>query len=150
MSENTKVTTIGFTEKSAERFFELLISAGVRTLIDVRLNNTSQLAGFAKKGDLKYFLKSIADIAYVEAPELAPEGRLLKDYRNKVIDWDYYENKYIETLGKRNVEKKMDKTLIGDACLLCSEHLPHQCHRRVALEYLQRQWGESFITKHLV
>lgn len=144
-----KIYTIGFTEKSAEIFFELLKTTTAKTLIDVRLNKTSQLAGFAKRDDLKFFLKEICQIDYVDIPDLAPEAGMLKDYRNKLIGWDQYEKLYIELISKRAVERKIDRSLMADACLLCSEHKPHHCHRRVAVEYLNNCWSAPFTVKHL-
>lgn len=143
------IFTIGFTEKTAKQFFSLLRESHVKKLIDVRLNKTSQLSGFAKRDDLRYFLKEICNIEYIDVPDLAPEPRMLKDYRNKLIDWDRYEYLYMESLAKRAVERKVDKFLITDSCLLCSEHKPHQCHRRLALEYLNECWGDCLKITHL-
>lgn len=150
-SDNLRVLSIGFTGKSAERFFTLLKKANVKTLLDVRLQNTSQLAGFAKRADLKFFLKEICDIEYLEVPELYPEGELLKNYKNKIIDWNYYQSKYLELLSRRNVERILSPTLFNDSCLLCSEHKPHECHRRLAIEYLNTTWDRPFKKiEHLV
>ncbi|HEX7636579.1 MAG TPA: DUF488 domain-containing protein [Noviherbaspirillum sp.] len=149
---NQEVATafsIGFTEKSAERFFTLLRGAGVTRLIDVRLNNTSQLAGFAKKEDLRFFVKEICSIDYVEVGDLAPEPGPLKEYKNKLMDWQRYEDLYLNLLARRAVEKKLDRSLLNGGCLLCSEHKPHQCHRRLALEYLKQQWDGGLNIKHL-
>jgi uncharacterized protein (DUF488 family) len=148
--EQHRVLSIGFTGKSAERFFTLLRKGNVKTLLDVRLQNTSQLAGFAKRDDLKFFLKEICGIEYVEVPELYPEANLLKDYKNKIIDWDYYQSKYIELLSKRSVDSIVKPSILNDGCLLCSEHKPHQCHRRLAIEYLNTAWKNSFKVEHLV
>jgi uncharacterized protein (DUF488 family) len=145
----SKVFTIGFTEKSAEEFFSLLKKTSAKKLIDVRLNKTSQLAGFAKREDLRYFLKEICNIEYVDVPDLAPEPGMLKDYRNKLIDWNRYELLYTELMAKRSVERRVDPSLITDGCLLCSEHKPHHCHRRIALEYLNSCWDNSLEVKHL-
>lgn len=143
------VFTIGFTEKTAKEFFSLLKKSGTRRLIDVRLNNTSQLAGFSKREDLRFFLKEICNIDYLELPDFYPEAIMLKDYRNKLISWDQYESKYIELLAKRSVEKKIDFDLLDDGCLLCSEHKPHYCHRRIALEYLNSCSEKKLSVKHL-
>lgn len=143
------VFTIGFTEKTAKQFFALLQKSSAKKLIDVRLNKTSQLSGFAKRDDLKFFLKEICDIEYIEVPDLAPEPKMLKDYRNNLIDWERYELLYTELMAKRAVERRIDPVLITDACLLCSEHKPHQCHRRLALEYLNKCWANSLKVKHL-
>lgn len=145
--ENT--FTIGFTEKTAESFFSLLQNAGVTKLLDVRLNNTSQLSGFAKKDDLRFFLKKIGNIEYIEIPDLMPEKSLLKDYQNKIISWDIYAKKYIDLLDSRNVQRKLDIDLFKNGCLLCSEHTPHHCHRRLAIEYLNSNWIPNYSVKHL-
>jgi uncharacterized protein (DUF488 family) len=143
------VYTIGFTEKSASEFFSLLKQSSAKRLLDVRLNNTSQLAGFAKRDDLKFFLKELCGIEYIESPDLAPESRMLKDYRNKDIDWATYEARYVDLLVRRSVERKLDRGLLEGSCLLCSEHKPHHCHRRVAFDYLNSCWDNSLQAKHL-
>jgi len=133
-----KLYTIGFTEKSAEKFFTLLQNAGVKKILDVRINNISQLAGFAKGKDLAYFAKVIADTGYEHDVDLAPTKELLKDYREEKIDWPHYEKEYIDILDQRKILKKLDFDQLDGACLLCSEHQPDQCHRRLLAEYLQK------------
>jgi uncharacterized protein (DUF488 family) len=145
-----KILSIGFTGKNAERFFSLLKKGSVKRILDVRLQNTSQLAGFSKKDDLKFFLREICNIEYIEVPELAPEPKLLKDYKNKIIDWPYYESKYIELLERRSVQSILTPSLLNNSCLLCSEHKPHQCHRRLAIEYLNIAWNNCFNIEHLI
>ena len=140
--------TIGFTKKSAEVFFTRMRDAGVRTLIDVRLNNSSQLAGFTKKDDLRYFLKSIADIEYVHLPELAPTQPLLDAYKKQKGKWEDYETGFLDLLRQRKVETALPQKVFEGACLLCSEEKPHHCHRRLVAEYLQRHWG-NLNTIHL-
>jgi uncharacterized protein (DUF488 family) len=144
-----RVATIGFTNKSAPRFFELLAGAGVRTVLDVRLNNASQLAGFAKKGDLQYFLSRLLGCNYVELRDLAPEKEMLKRYRAKQMSWDAYANAYTELLAKRRVESNLDAAIFDQACLLCSEDMPHFCHRRLAVEFLNSRWGNRLDITHL-
>jgi uncharacterized protein (DUF488 family) len=136
-----KLFTIGFTHKSAERFFELLRAADVRSVIDVRLNNRSQLAGFAKKGDLAYFLRVICGMDYLHQPELAPTQELLDQYRKRQIDWPTYERQFLELMAERRIEEAIAPDALAGACLLCSEDKPHQCHRRLVAEYLQQRWG---------
>jgi uncharacterized protein (DUF488 family) len=143
------VATIGFTGKSAQNFFDLLKEAQVRTVLDVRLHNTSQLAGFAKKQDLKYFLENLCGAAYQELPELAPEPALLKRYQSKALSWTDYATAYLELIAKRGVERQLDIDLFRSGCVLCSEHLPHHCHRRIALEYLNTQWNSRLKITHL-
>ena len=147
---NEEIFTIGFTSKRAEDFFNLLTSRGVKTVLDVRLNNKSQLSGFAKKDDLKFFLGEIAHIAYIEATDLAPEADMLKSYQRKEISWDEYADRYLNLITKRNVERVLERDRLVGSCLLCSEHLPHHCHRRLAAEYLNSQWGTSLKITHLV
>ena len=133
-----KLFTIGFTKKSASRFFELLRSAGVRRVLDTRLNNRSQLAGFSKGDDLEYFLKAVGKIAYRYTPELAPTQEILDQFKKLGGLWADYERQYLKLLSERTVERSLTPSLLEDACLLCSEHEPNYCHRRLAAEYLQR------------
>jgi uncharacterized protein (DUF488 family) len=140
--------TIGFTKKSAEKFFTKLSRSGVKRLIDVRLNNTSQLAGFAKKEDLAYFLKTICGIDYIHAPELAPTADILDAYKKHKGDWNVYERKFLDLMAQRQVEETVSKDLLDGGCLLCSEDTPHHCHRRLVAEYLNNKWGNVEI-KHI-
>lgn len=144
-----KLFTIGFTQKSAREFFTALNAAGVQRVVDVRLNNNSQLAGFSKKDDLAYFLKEIGGIEYVHLPELAPTQDLLDAYKKHKVDWGVYERQFLDLMTRREIEKKIRPELLQEGCLLCSEHLPHQCHRRLVAEYLNDKWG-GIETKHLV
>ena len=130
--------TIGFTKKSAEEFFNILIKNSVSRIIDTRLNNRSQLAGFTKEEDLKYFLKKISNIDYVYMPQWAPTDEILNGYRKKIISWEEYEKKYTDILKVRNVLEKLDFSILENACLLCSEDKPEHCHRRLLAEYLAR------------
>lgn len=136
-----KLFTIGFTKKSADSFFKKLCDAGVKRVIDIRLNNVSQLAGFAKKDDLSYFLKTICSIEYVHVPELAPTQDILDEYKKHKGDWAIYEKKFMELMIKREIENKLSRELFDNACLLCSEDKPHHCHRRLVAEYLKDKWG---------
>ncbi|APB33405.1 protein of unknown function DUF1130 [Gloeomargarita lithophora Alchichica-D10] len=132
-----KLFTIGFTRKSAAQFFEGLKKVGVKMLIDTRLNNTSQLSGFAKQSDLRYFLDKITQISYEHCLPLAPTQDILDNYKKKKIAWDEYENSYLELIQKRQVESLLSPEQLDHACFLCSEDKPHYCHRRLAAEYLQ-------------
>lgn len=145
MKKKINVFTIGFTKKSAQKFFELLENAGVKRVIDTRLNNVSQLAGFAKKNDLEYFLKTIDQIDYIHLLDLAPTKDILDDYKKQKGDWSTYENKFLKLMADRQIEKKVSPDLIDGACLLCSEAKPHYCHRRLVAEYLSKQWGNISI-----
>ena len=140
--------TIGFNGKSAEEFFETLRKEGVRRLVDVRLNNVSQLAGFTKKRDLPYFLRTLADIAYVHQPLLAPTKDILDAYKKKRIDWSQYESQFQRLLQSRQPQEQLASSEFDHACLLCSEPTPEQCHRRLVAEYLKEQWTDVAI-KHL-
>ena len=144
-----KVFTIGFTQKTAEKFFGLLKRSGAKRVVDVRLNNVSQLAGFAKKNDLAYFAKQIAGMDYVHLPELAPTQDILDEYKKNKGDWAVYERKFLELMERRQIEKSVPREVIDDCCLLCSEDKPHHCHRRLVAEYLKRHWG-TLEVNHLV
>ncbi len=145
MSNQINLFTIGFTQKSAQKFFESLKKAGVKRVIDTRLNNISQLAGFTKKTDLEYFLKTIGNIDYVHLLDLAPSQDILDEYKKKKGAWTTYEKKFLQLIDNRQIEKKVSPALIDNACLLCSEAKPHQCHRRLVAEYLNGKWGNVSI-----
>lgn len=132
-----KLFTIGFTKTSAEHFFERLSAAGIKKLIDTRLNRDGQLAGFAKAQDLEFFLKRLASIEYVAEPILAPTAENLKSYRDKKMSWDEYANAYLELLRKRGAGSIISVESLEDACLLCSEPTADHCHRRLAAEFLR-------------
>ena len=136
-----RILTIGFTKKPAQRFFELLRNAGVKRVLDVRLHNVSQLAGFAKRDDLAWFLREICAMDYQHLPALAPSKELLAAYRKGDIDWPTYERRFLDLMRERRIEETVDPKMLNDACLLCSEDQPHHCHRRVVAEYLNEQWG---------
>ncbi|HUR81349.1 MAG TPA: DUF488 domain-containing protein [Thermoanaerobaculia bacterium] len=150
MRENDPVIdlyTIGFTGTSAANFFGRLRRAKIERLIDVRLNNVSQLAGFAKKNDLAFFLREICDADYVHELLLAPRDEDLKAVRAGKLSWDEYETRYAALLRERGVESTLDRSLFDRRCvLLCSEAKPAQCHRRIAAEYLKDAWGDVAIT----
>jgi uncharacterized protein (DUF488 family) len=139
MSSSINLFTIGFTQKKAQDFFELLIKSGVKTVIDTRLNNNSQLAGFSKRDDLQYFLKTIGNIDYIHLVDSAPTKDILDDYKKKRINWETYTEKYLDLITKRRVESNISPELINNSCLLCSEAKPHHCHRRLLAEYLQQK-----------
>jgi uncharacterized protein (DUF488 family) len=132
-----KLYTIGFTKKDARTFFELLLKNGIRKVIDVRLNNVSQLAGFTKRQDLQYFLQAIAGIKYIHAIAFAPTIEMLSDYKRKKIAWKEYETMYINLMKSRVAENVIHESELADSCLLCSEPTPSRCHRRLLAEYLQ-------------
>jgi uncharacterized protein (DUF488 family) len=138
-----EIYTIGFTKKTAAEFFESLKRNGIERLVDVRVNNTSQLAAFAKRDDLTYFLDELAGADYVHEPMLAPTRDMLKAYRDREIDWDAYELAFIDLLAERGVENVIPRELFSErTVLLCSEPTPDLCHRRLVVEYLNRAWGD--------
>ncbi|HEV3156171.1 MAG TPA: DUF488 domain-containing protein [Candidatus Baltobacteraceae bacterium] len=144
-----KIYTIGFTKKSAEVFFSRLKDAGVKRLIDIRLNNTSQLAAFTKRDDLRYFAKTICNIDYVHVPDLCPTQNILDAYKKQKGDWGIYERHFLELMRRRRIEETIPCEILSEACLLCSEESPHHCHRRLVAEYLQEKWGNVEI-KHIL
>ena len=144
-----KLFTIGFTQKSAERFFTLLKSAGVKRVLDIRLNNKSQLAGFSKSDDLAYFLQIIGGIGYRHVVEMAPTQPLLDKARGGKGSWQSFEKSFLRLMEQRRVEKAVEPKELADACLLCSEHEPDRCHRRLVAEYLARSYSDIEII-HLV
>lgn len=142
--------TIGFTRKSAEVFFHRLKDAGVKRLIDVRLNNISQLAGFTKKDDLRFFAREICKIDYVHLLELAPTSEILDPYKKaKSGDWQIYERRFLDLMCARQVERTVPREILDGGCLLCSEEKPDNCHRRLVAEYLRGHWQDVDI-KHIL
>jgi uncharacterized protein (DUF488 family) len=138
-----EIYTIGFTQTSAADFFGRLRSAGIRRLIDVRLNNSSQLAAFAKRDDLSYFLRELCGAEYVHEPLLAPTQEMLDAYKKQRGDWSEYERRYMDLLNERRVETQLGREMFtGPTVLLCSEAQAIHCHRRLAIEYLQEFWRD--------
>jgi len=137
-----RLYTIGFTNKPARKFFELLETHNVKKIIDTRANNVSQLSGFAKGVDLEFFAKAIGDIDYSHELFFAPTKDLLEKYRKKRITWDEYAAEYSNLLVQRRVEERVDVDQLNNACLLCSEHLPDRCHRRLLADYIKDKYPE--------
>jgi uncharacterized protein (DUF488 family) len=141
-----EIYSIGFTQKSAAQFFGALRSAGIQRLLDIRLNNTSQLAAFAKKDDLAYFLKAICNAEYHHEPLLAPTQEILDAYKKRKGDWATYEREFLRLMREREVEANVDRAQFAQpTVLLCSELTPEHCHRRIVLEYLAEKWGDVSI-----
>lgn len=136
-----KIFTIGFTKTSAQRFFSRLKDSGAKKLIDVRLNNVSQLAGFAKRDDLRFFTHQICGMAYEHLPTLAPTQDILDEYKKKGGVWEAYAEKFLSLMAKRHIED-LDRSQLDGGCLLCSEDKPHHCHRRLVAEYLRDKWSD--------
>jgi uncharacterized protein (DUF488 family) len=138
-----KLYTIGFTQKRAEQFFELLRQNGVQRLVDIRLRPGGQLSGFAKQEDLPYFLERLADhCQYVHLPELAPTQEILDDYRSG-SDWERYAKRFEALMDERNIPATLDRADFetNSSCLLCSEAKPEHCHRRLVAERIASQWA---------
>jgi uncharacterized protein (DUF488 family) len=149
MAPTIKLFTIGFTKKNAQQFFSLLQQGGVRKVLDTRLNNVSQLAGFTKRDDLSFFLREVAGIGYEHAEQLAPTGQMLKRYKKGEISWDTYAGEYQALIQKRRMESHFKPDDLDGICLLCSEATPHHCHRRLAAEFFQQQLGCGVDIIHL-
>ena len=135
-----KLYTIGFTQKSAREFFNKIKNNNIDLLIDIRLNNISQLAGFAKGKDLEYFLKEICNCEYVHDDVFAPTKELLDNYRANKVSWNEYENVFAKIMASRQIEERFKKLYKNyeNVCLLCTEPTAEQCHRRLVAEYLQK------------
>lgn len=137
-----EVYTIGFTKKTAAEFFGLLRHTGIKRLLDVRLNNSSQLAGFAKRADLAFFLEELCGAEYVHEPLLAPTQDLLDAYKKQKGSWAEYERRFLTLMAERQIEDQIERSLFNQpTVLLCSEETADHCHRRLVLEYLQKKWG---------
>ena len=137
-----KIFTIGFTKKSAEEFFTRLRNPEIQKLIDVRLNNISQLAGFAKKDDLRFFAKAICGIEYVHLPSLAPTQAMLDSYKKMRGSWSDYETDFLDLIKQRQIELTVSREQLDAGCLLCSEDKPDRCHRRLVADYLREKWHD--------
>lgn len=138
-----EIYSIGFTQKSAGQFFDTLKAHRIERLLDIRLNNTSQLAGFAKQADLAYFLKEICAASYEHEPLLAPTQDMLDVYKKQKGDWNAYEREFLALMRDRSIEDKLDKeSFARKTVLLCSEPTAEHCHRRLVLEYLKERWGD--------
>ena len=150
MTATFTLNTIGFTKKSAKVFFEKLQAAGIRRLLDIRLHNSSQISGYAKRNHLEYLVPTITGAAYQHIPLLAPSPELFNAYKKQGMPWDDYQGRFLELMAERHVEDQLDPALFNGACLLCSEHLPHHCHRRLVAEYLNTKWGGNITINHLI
>ncbi len=144
-----KIFTIGFTGSSAEHFFQRLRDVGVKKIIDTRLWASSQLAGFANKKHLPFFLKEIAEIEYEYRAELAPSDTILKPFKNNQINWNEYEVQYIDLIKYRNISNILSPDEVHEACFLCACKTQHNCHNRLLAEHLQREWKTPVEIIHL-
>lgn len=137
-----KIYTIGFTQKSASQFFETLKLAKVSRLVDVRLNNSSQLCAFAKKNDLAYFMREICHADYLHLPLLAPTQEMLDQYKKQGGTWATYAGRFLDLMKERRIEDTLDPAIFdAPSVLLCSEHMAEHCHRTLVLQYLQKHWS---------
>ena len=136
-----EIFTIGFTKTTAQNFFARLKKSGARKVVDVRLNNVSQLAGFAKRDDLAFFAEELCSAKYQHMPELAPTKPMLDDFKKNKGPWEEYEKRFLDLMAQRKIEE-IDRENLDDGCLLCSEDKPHHCHRRLVAEYLQEKWDD--------
>ena len=138
-----EIYTIGFTQTTAEHFFGRLKAAGIRRLLDVRLNNSSQLAGFAKAQDLPFFLHELVGATYEHEPLLAPTQELLDEYKKRKGDWGSYERRFLELMAERQIESTLSPAEFEvPTALLCSEATAENCHRRLVCEYLASHWSD--------
>ena len=137
-----KIFTIGFTKKSAREFFGKLRRPGLARLIDVRLKNVSQLAGFTKRADLEFFCESLLGIKYLHLPELAPTQEMLDEYKKNGTEWQQYEAQFNALMAERKIEDELDRAVLDGSCLLCSEPKPEHCHRYLVAEYLKAKWKD--------
>ena len=139
------IFTIGSAGKSAREFFAQLKQAGVRKVVDVRLYNTSQLAGFTKREDLEYFTRTIVGAGYLHLPMMAPTAQLLDGYKKGLISWQEYEVKFKAIIAGRQIEKCILPQDLDGACFLCCEAKADKCHRRLVAEYLAGCWRDISI-----
>ena len=144
----TRIFTIGYAGRTAEEFFTILKQAGIRKVIDIRLYNTSQLAGFTRREDIKYFLRTIVGSDYIHLPILAPTKKLLSDYKKGLISWGRYETAFREIITERQIERELIPQDTDTSCFLCSEAKADKCHRRLVAEHLAKHW-ENVSISHL-
>lgn len=142
-----EIYTIGFTQKTAKQFFTILRNNNIKRLLDVRLNNVSQLAGFTKRDDLAFFLAEICRADYIHEPLLAPTQDMLDQYKKHKGPWTLYEEQFRSLMAERHIQDVLDRSMFRTpTALLCSEATPEHCHRRLVLEYLNGTWGDIQIT----
>lgn len=143
-----RVFTIGYAGRNGRDFFTTLKQTGIKKIIDVRLYNTSQLAGFTKKCDLEYFLQAIVGADYVHLPVMAPTRGLLNDYKKGEVSWEQYESQFKSIITQRQIERHIELEDLDMSCFLCAEATADNCHRRLVAEYMARIWPNITI-QHL-
>jgi uncharacterized protein (DUF488 family) len=141
--------TIGHTQTTAEQFFQRLVAANVRVLLDTRARRSSQLSGFAKEADLAYFVPRLTNARYRVEPLLAPADDLLRAYRDGSLPWERYAEAYRASLVERRAGDRLARAELDGACLLCSEHAPERCHRAIAASYLGAHREPALAVVHL-
>ena len=148
-----QVHTIGFAKRTAKDFFTTLAEMKlVWRVLDVRRWPNSQMSGWARGKDLPWLLGELSSMTYHRLPLLAPAPKLLRDYRNQLIDWDGrdgYAQRYLDQLEQSKAGDHLTPSDLDGGCLLCSEHDPDHCHRRLAAEYLRDCWGVKMEIVHL-
>lgn len=146
----TELYTMGFTKKSAERFFGLILENRIEMLVDVRLNNSSQLAGFTKGEDLAFFLGKLCGCKYCHREDMAPTKEILDAYKKGKISWEEYEERFVPLIESRGIIDKFLREVGGydRVLLLCSEPTPEKCHRRLLAEMIART-GDNIEIKHI-
>ena len=138
-----EIYTIGFTQTTAESFFGRLRESEIYRLVDVRLNNSSQLSGFAKAKDLPYFLQELIGATYEHEPLLAPNQAMLDSYKKQGGSWETYERQFLALMRERSAADRINRESFNQpTALLCSEATAEHCHRRLVCEYLNESWGE--------
>lgn len=137
-----KLNTMGYEKKQPKEFFDLINAHGIKRVIDIRLYNNSQLSGFTKQNNLKYFLKELLDVDYIHIPLMAPSKKIFNDHKNNGLAWKDYERRFKRLINHRKIERLIDQRDIDGACLLCYESEATNCHRRLVAEYLQSHYSD--------
>ena len=141
-----QIFTIGYTKKSAREFFGLIKANEIDVLVDVRLYNNTQLAGFSKSRDLEFFLAALCGCGYVWAKQFAPSPALFNDYKSGQIDWAACEAVYRDFLNAHTGLDFFRLYRNKRICLLCAEETPECCHRRLLAEKIADEYDGTEIT----
>jgi uncharacterized protein (DUF488 family) len=137
-----KLYTMGYTQKPAKKFFNLIDKYEIKRIIDIRLHNNTQLAGFTKQNNLKYFLKRLSDCDYCHIPLMAPSKDIFDDSKKNGLEWKEYASRFNKLINQRKIEQLINEDDIDGACLLCCEPEATNCHRSLVAEYLQKYFGD--------
>ncbi|MCL2684070.1 MAG: DUF488 domain-containing protein [Synergistaceae bacterium] len=143
----TTIFTMGFTQKKARQFFDLIQSNGIELMIDIRLNNISQLAGFTKGDDLEYFLDVICGCRYEYRPDFAPTKEIMEGYKGGTLGWEAYESQYSSLIKERNATRDFAERYGGyeKICLMCSEAKADHCHRRILAGMISGEFPQYLV-----